>query len=212
MRFILLVFFCFVTLTASAQFWRRKPQPQTETGTLTSVSLPPPTINTNALLTIGSFSPVSVQLTRSAYSIELAEEAILIQAKHNMRFREYSMASYNFSDLAALYLQQNRFSEAKWYLLQSNDIARRSENTRHLLDNLLILSDIKIQIGENTLAMADLQDARDVATTKGMLTDLTLIEKKIKRLQNNKTVAVKADLRYADAVEAAAANSKTPIN
>jgi hypothetical protein len=207
MRFILLLIFCTTTLTASAQFWRRKPEPKPET--LVAVSLPPPTIVSKSIADY-NFRPV--QLTRSAYSIELAEEAILKEAKHNMRFREYSMASYNFSDLAALYLQQNRFSEAKWYLLQSNDIARRSENTRHLLDNLLILSDIKIQIGENTLAMADLQDARDVATAKGMLTDLTLIERKIKHLQTNKILTAKAELRYADAVEAAANNSKLPIN
>jgi hypothetical protein len=207
MRFILLLIFCTITLTASAQFWRRKPEPKPET--LVAVSLPPPTI---VSMSIADYNFRPVQLTRSAYSVELAEEAILKEAKHNMRFREYSIASYNFSDLAALYLQQNRFSEAKWYLLQSNDIARRSENTRHLLDNLLILSDIKIQIGENTLAMADLQDARDVATAKGMLTDLTLIERKIKHLQTNKILTAKAELRYADAVEAAANNNKLPIN
>lgn len=207
MRFILLLIFCTITLTASAQFWRRKPETKPET--LVAVSLPPPTI---VSMSVADYNFRPVQLTRSAYSVELAEEAILKEAKHNMRFREYSMASYNFSDLAALYLQQNRFSEAKWYLLQSNDIARRSENTRHLLDNLLILSDIKIQIGENILAMADLQDARDVATAKGMLTDLTAIEKKIKHLQTNKIVTAKAELRYADAVEAAANNNKLPIN
>ena len=207
MRFILLITFCIVSLTASAQFWRRKPQPKPET--LTSVSLPSPTINTTDAIT-GVINPVL--LTHSTYSIVLQEDAILKEAKHNMRFREYSMASYNFSDLAALYLQQNRFSEAKWYLLQSNDIARRSENTRHLLDNLLILSAIKIQIGETNLAMADLQDAREAATNKGMLTDLTLIERRIKQLQANKTITAKVELRYADAVEAAAANAKSPIN
>ncbi len=107
-------------------------------------------------------------------------------------------------------MQQNRFSEAKWYLLQSNAIARQAENTRHLLDNLFVLADIKTTIGEIPLAMVDLQEAHDIAMAKGMQTDLTAIDKKIKYLQTNKIAAVKAELRYAEAVEIA--NSKTPIN
>ncbi len=206
MRFTFLLAFCILSLTASAQFWRRKPKaPKPE---LESVQPALSIINIQRLVPAAGNLP-SVQLTRSVYQLELAEEAMLKEAKHNMRFRIYNLASYNFSDLAALYLQQNRFSEAKWYLLQSNAIARQAENTRHLLDNLLILADIKTTIGETTLAMVDLQEAHDIATTKGMLTDLTAIDKKIKYLQTNKLIAAKVALRYANAVEVANANKAT---
>jgi hypothetical protein len=206
MRFTFLLAFCILSLTASAQFWRRKPKaPQPE---LESVQPAFSIVNKIPLSAVAGNLP-AVQLTRSVYQLEIAEEAMLKEAKHNMRFRVYNLASYNFSDLAALYLQQNRFSEAKWYLLQSNAIARQAENTRHLLDNLLILADIKTTIGENALAMVDLQEARDVATAKGMLTDLTAIDNKIKYLQTNKLIAAKVALRYADAVEVANANKAT---
>lgn len=129
-----------------------------------------------------------------------------------MRFRVYVDASYNFSDLADIYLRQNRFSEAKWYLLQSNTIARNTANSRHLIDNLVTLADIKSVIGETGLALVDLQEARTIAFAKGLTVDLTAIDKKIKYLQTNKTTAVKAGLRYANAVEIANSLKAAPVN
>ncbi|TSJ43531.1 hypothetical protein FO440_04910 [Mucilaginibacter corticis] len=209
MRFTLLFILCFVGLTASAQlqlqFWKRKPK---QPVVLTAVQALPSQINIGTTKLPNTLP--AQNLAYSFFSIEIAEDALLAEAKHNMRFRIYNMASYNFSDLAALYLKQNRFSEAKWYLLQSNTIAREAGNYRHLLDNLYILADIKSKIGEVPLALADLQEAHDAAVDKGMLSDLTIINKKIKYLQTNKTLTTKAELRYADAVEAA--NSKTAVN
>ncbi|MDB5159415.1 MAG: tetratricopeptide repeat protein [Mucilaginibacter sp.] len=210
MRFTLIFILCFIGLNASAQlqlqFWKRKPKPQPVV--LTAVQALPSQIDM-ATTKLPNGLP-GQRLNYSVFCLELAEDAILKEAKHNMRFRIYNVASYNFSDLAALYLQQNRFSEAKWYLLQSNTIARQAENTRHLLDNLMILADIKNKIGEVPLALMDLQEAHDVAVDKGMLSDLAIINKKIKYLQTNKILAAKVELRYADAVEVA--NSKTAVN
>jgi len=205
MRFFLSLTFLTLSLTASAQFWKRKPKPAPEVLSVAFIS--------PAQIQIKNILPAKlekVNLPRSVYNLEVEEEAVLKQAKHNMRFRIYDQASYNFSDLAALYLQQNRFSEAKWYLLQSNTIAKQAGNARHVLDNLYILADIKNAIGEQPLALTDLQEAHDLAIAKGMQTDVALINKKMKFLQTNKIVAVKAELRYAEAVEAAAA--KTVVN
>jgi hypothetical protein len=212
MRFTLLLIFCTIGLTASAQFWKRKPKPVPVV--LTAVQVYPSQIKiNNTAIDLSPNNMHGVELPCSAYNLELAEEAVLKEAKHNMRFRIYNLASYNFSDLAALYLKQNRFSEAKWYLLQSNTIARQAENTRHLLDNLLVLADIKNQIGEMPLALVDLQEAHDIANAKGMLTDLAVIDKKIKFLQTNKILTAKAELRYAEAVETAvAAANKAVVN
>jgi hypothetical protein len=212
MRFTLLLIFCTIGLTASAQFWRRKPKPTPVILTATQ-AFPKQITIANTLIDISPQNLHGVELPCSAYNLGLAEEAILKEAKHNMRFRIYNLASYNFSDLAVLYLKQNRFSEAKWYLLQSNTIARQAENTRHILDNLLLLADIKNKIGEVPLALIDLQEARNLSMAKGMLSDLAIIDKQIRYLQTNKTLTAKAELRYAEAVEtAAAANSKAVVN
>lgn len=204
MRFFLFLAFVTLSLSASAQFWKRKHKPAPEVLSLAPVSYQ---------IQINDNPPAKlevVKIPRSVYDLEIEEAAILKEAKHNMRFRIYDQASYNFTDLAILYLKQNRFSEAKWYLLQSNNIAKQAGNARHVLDNLYLLTDIKVSIGELTLAMADLLEAHDLAVSKGMQTDVALVNKKIKFLQTNKIVAVKAELRYAEAVEAA--NAKTVVN
>jgi hypothetical protein len=208
MRFAILVIFCTIGFTASAQFWQRKPK--AERFPLLAE------VNYHSLIsfTAATSKPLpgvhDLQLPRDAYLLEFAEDIVMTEAKHNMRFRVYASASYNFSDLAALYIQQNRFSEAKWYLLQSNAISRQQGDTKHTLANLLALAGIKTQIGEISLAKLDLQEARDLASAKGMQTDLAEIDKKINYLQTNKVVTAKAEMRYAEAVEAA--NSKTGIN
>jgi len=201
MRFFLFLAFITLNLTASAQFWQSRPKrPPVEV--LTSPSI----VSNIQLKDDAPTKLATIKRPRSVYDLEVEEEMVLKDAKHNMRFRIYDQASYNFTDLAILYLKQNRFSEAKWYLLQSNNIAKPAGNTRHVLDNLYLLADIKTSIGEMPLAMADLQEAHDLASSKGMLTDVALVDKKIKHLQTNKVAAVKAELRYAEAVEAANAN------
>jgi hypothetical protein len=205
MRFFLFLAFITLNLTASAQFWQRKPKPAP-----LEVLTATPIITYIQINDVAPTKLAMVKLPRSIYDLEVEEEVILKEAKHNMRFRIYDQASYNFTDLAVLYLKQNRFSEAKWYLLQSNSIARQAGNTRHVLDNLYMLAEIKTAIGELPLAMADLQEAHDLAVSKGMQTDVALADKRIKFLQTNKIVAVKAELRYAEAVEAA--NAKTEVN
>lgn len=204
MRFFLFLAFITLSLTASAQFWKRKPKPAPEVLTVAPVT---PHIQ---LKDVAPTKLDMVKVPRSVYALEIDEDLLLKEAKHNMRFRVYNQASYNFTDLAVLYLKQNRFSEAKWYLLQSNNIAKQAGNARHVLDNLYLLADIKTSIGELPLAMTDLQEAHDLAVSKGMLTDVALVDKKMKFLQTNKIVAVKAELRYAEAVEAA--NAKADVN
>jgi len=117
-----------------------------------------------------------VKFSRGDYGYEAAEEIVMKQAQHNMRFRIYADASYNFSDLAHLFAQQNRFSEAKWYLLQSNLISREQNDDKHTISNLIDLATIKVIIGEFILAQADLDEAHDLASSRGFKDNLAEIE------------------------------------
>ncbi len=144
-----------------------------------------------------------INLRLSGYELELQEDCLLDAAKHNMHFGIFNVASYNFSDLAALYLKQNRFSEAKWYLLQSNGIARQENDCKHIIANLLALADLKIKIGENGLAKIDLAEAHNLAAAKNMIAAISEIEKRQYDLRLNKPLAVKPEFRYAEAVELA---------
>ncbi|MGZ3755894.1 MAG: hypothetical protein ACXVAY_06385 [Mucilaginibacter sp.] len=202
MRLTLLVVFCTLSITASAQFWKKKKPVVTRDALLTEV-----TYNFSVPVTGGRFDMPAVlplNLKRSVYEIEIAEDAVLKQAKHNMRYRVYNVACYNFTDLAELYMLQNRFSEAKWYLLQSNELARPQNNYKLIVSNLLDLAAIKLAIGEPGLAISDLKEAHYIAKTNGLTMDSDAIEKRIADLQSNKNPSPKATLRYAEAVELAA--------
>ena len=141
----------------------------------------------------------SFQLDRSEYSLQAAENTVMRTAQHNMRFRVYNDASYNFSELAKLYMQQNRYSEAKWYLLQSNIISRQQNDDKHTIANLLDLATIKSDLGDYTQAQQDLTEAHDMATARGYADDLAAVEKKVAYVKQNKNNTPKTDVRYADA-------------
>jgi hypothetical protein len=115
-----------------------------------------------------------------------------------MRFRIYNDASYNFSELARLYMLQNRFSEAKWYLLQSNQISRQQNDDQHTILNLIDLATIKANIGDYALAQEDLTEAHDLAYAKGLKDCLAEIAKKMSYIKQNKLPPVTPVLRYAE--------------
>lgn len=133
----------------------------------------------------------------SDLALEAMQASLMKTAQHNMRFRVYSEASYNFSDLALLYVKQGRFSEAKWYFLQSMYLARQQNNHKLTFSNLINLAMVKSAIGDFALAQQDLIEARNLATTKGWLIDLIEVEKKLGYIQHSR-FATLHNLRYAE--------------
>lgn len=199
MKFILTLL-CSITisLSASAQWWHiRLTKP---------VRLPLiEQVNEKSLVAIPviKYTPRSCWIdpisfyTQSDYALELQEARVMKIAQHNMRFRVYADASYNFSDLAKLYVQQNRLSEAKWYFLQSNNISRQQNDDKHTIENLLALAMIKANMGDVVLAQQDLAEAKQIANTRGYLINVAQIDTEIKYIQENRSSASKTDLRYA---------------
>ncbi|QQL49341.1 hypothetical protein [Mucilaginibacter ginkgonis] len=145
-------------------------------------------------------------LAQSEYSLELAENTVMKTAQHNMRFRVYDLASYNFSELAQLYIQQGRYSEAKWFFLQSNMLSRQQNNDKLTISNLLNLAEVKSKIGDFVLAQDDLFEARDMASAHGWLTDVISVEKKLKAIQLSRVLNTKTELRYASNAKAETAS------
>lgn len=201
MRFRLLFLCCFISLSASAQWWhiqlkKHKVLPmirplKDHSVTRIRLNLKPATLTT--------IQPVLLHQTQ--YSLEAAEVYIMNLAKHNMRFRIYNEASYNFSDLAQLYIKLHRLSEAKWYLLQSNKIAREENDDKHTISNLVSLAMVKVNLGDKISARADLAEARDLAHIRAMPGQVTEIEMKMQFLEQNGTLYPKPDVKYAEAAE-----------
>ena len=197
MRITLLIICCLISFSASAQWYKldfkkHERYPEIERTNINSISH----IKIKPVLKPGKVQ--NIILSRSAYSLEAAENIVMRDAQHNMRFRVYNDASYNFSELAKLYIQQNRYSEAKWYLLQSNIISRQQNDDKHTIDNLIALAMIKSDLGDYNQAQEDLTEARGMAALRGFTTDVATIEKKMAYIKLNKNNAPKTDTRYAE--------------
>jgi len=136
-------------------------------------------------------------IERTPYSMYLMEASVIKTAQHNMRFRVYNSASYNFSDLAQMYLKQNRLSEAKWYLLQSLQISRQQNDNRHTITNLINLAAVKTGYGDFPQAKQDLIEARNIASSMGLTMDVAAVDKQMRYLEENKT-RLKTEIRYAE--------------
>lgn len=119
----------------------------------------------------------------SDYCLETREAVVMKAAEHDMRFRIYNDASYNFSELAKLYILQNRFSEAKWYLLQSNTISREENDDKHTIANLIDLAKVKACTGDYLLAQQDLTEAHDIAAAHGFNDLLGPINQKLQDIK-----------------------------
>ncbi|GGH22887.1 hypothetical protein [Mucilaginibacter phyllosphaerae] len=202
MRYIILAILCTISLSASAQWWRgdfkkhvRYPQvAHVKDGSLKKFLANKPAFYNPKKLAL----PV---IPRSQFNLEINERIVMRAAQHHMRFREYALASYKFSELAQIYVSENRLSEAKWYYLQSNYISKQQNDHQHTINNLVSLAMVKADLGDITQAQQDLTEARDLALSTGRAQDVKLIDGKIKFVQSNKTWLPKSELRYADAAE-----------
>ena len=132
------------------------------------------------------------------FQLDAAEDVIMKSAQHHMRFREYDEASYEFTTLAELYIKQNRFSEAKWFLLQSNSITRPQADDRHTITNLMDLAMVKANLGDLLQSQQDLDEAHQLAMAQGYTQCVTDIEKEQQFIKINKTASSpKLEMRYA---------------
>jgi hypothetical protein len=197
MRYILLVLLTTICLSASAQwspFKKKFVRPEAELLTTSSITRFAPYKVLSPKISPVSFDP-------SDYSLEAAENVVMKVAQHNMRFRVYHDASYNFTELAHLYVKESRYSEAIWFLLQSNNISRQENDDKHTIENLIDIATIKAKMGEIALAQQDLTEAHDLAYSKGLNEYLETIELAGQYITQNKLPKQKAALIYADGAQ-----------
>ncbi len=189
MRYTLLLLFIITGFSASAQifFWKKKhtfkPGPP-----IKACALGKAAISSNLLLTNDSVKPYIYD--ESEFSLLSRERALIKDARHNMSWHIYNAASYNFSDLAQLYIRMHRYSEAKWYFLQSISLSRQENDSKHTVAILVSLAAIKENLGDLVSARADLNEAHDLAQVKGMKEKAEEINKMIPLLGQNKLLFV----------------------
>jgi tetratricopeptide (TPR) repeat protein len=65
----------------------------------------------------------------------------------------------SYTNLSKVYYAQRKYTEAKWFILQSNTLSRARKDTPNVISSLIKLAAIKSEIKDYTLAMGDLNEA-----------------------------------------------------
>jgi tetratricopeptide (TPR) repeat protein len=68
-----------------------------------------------------------------------------------------------YTNLAKIHRDQRNFSQAKWFILQSNAISRQKHDIPNTITSLIELAAIKSDIKDYKLAVADLNEALKIA-------------------------------------------------
>jgi hypothetical protein len=196
--FILAPLCLLFALSANAQWWKKKPVerlPLLQGAKNLSFSFS----KTQKLIAV----PIvcKAKFEASQFSYDVAEAAIMKSLYHTMRFHMYIESIDNFNSLIALYLEQQRYSEVKWYFLQINYLARQKEDDANIIASLVGLGMVKSEIGEFSQAKEDLIAAVDFAASKGRLSDVADIKKKLIVVEHKKSLNIKSDVRYAELPE-----------
>jgi tetratricopeptide (TPR) repeat protein len=120
---------------------------------------------------------------KAYYQTEAIHYTLL--ALHNYSYYEDTTGiRASFDDLARVYLAQRKFSEAKWFTLQSNKISRQVKDIPNIISSLVKLSAIKMELQEYKMAMRDLNEALKWSTANHMPASEAIVQQNYAYLYN----------------------------
>jgi tetratricopeptide (TPR) repeat protein len=105
-----------------------------------------------------TYDSISIKKTKQIYqeqAIAYTLKALHVYSRHN----NANGLRICYNNLVKVYKDQNKFSQAKWFILQSNTISRQQNDVQHIISSLVELANIKIDIKDYDLAMGDLNEA-----------------------------------------------------
>jgi hypothetical protein len=106
-----------------------------------------------------------------------------------------------FMALAGVYVNQKKYSQAKWYYIQSNTSAKKGNNNKGQVLSLIQLAQVKRAIGDNTLAIQDLKQAEKIAVKYKFKTSLPEIRSNIKAYSKKEAAKTIASVKKTEAIE-----------
>ncbi len=98
------------------------------------------------------------------------------------KLKDYVGTIQCYSQLAQIYQQQRRFSEAKWFYIQSNLLARKINNTPGIVNSLINLAHVKMSIGDHALALRDFREAERLSISNKYSYKLVEIKNDLSRV------------------------------
>ncbi|GAB3912898.1 tetratricopeptide repeat protein [Mucilaginibacter boryungensis] len=109
------------------------------------------------------YDSIALKRTRTVYQDAAADYTI--KALHSYsRYNDSNGLLLSFNNLVRIYKDQKKFSQAKWFILQSNTISRMRNDTRNVIASLIELAGIKMSIKDYKLAQRDLDEALSLSS------------------------------------------------
>ncbi|HEY1006387.1 MAG TPA: tetratricopeptide repeat protein [Sphingobacteriaceae bacterium] len=117
---------------------------------------------------------------RTKGSLKAAEETLLKKSiPLSIRYGN-DRTNYNcFMALATCYADQKKYTQAKWYFIQSNISAKKAGYSRGEVLSLVQLAKLKRLIGDHRLALDDFREAEKLAERINFKSELPGIRKSI---------------------------------
>ena len=114
-----------------------------------------------------------------------AVEYVLKAIHFNSRINDTLAIRNNFDCLASAYIIQKKYTEAKWFLLQSNLISRDRKDVPSMINSLVQLASVKIAINDYPMAEKDFDEAIILSKYKNDVNRQIEIEKCLATLYDN---------------------------
>ncbi len=80
------------------------------------------------------------------------------------RYDDTTGLRVSFDMLAKVYHDQHKYTQAKWFILQSNTLSRAKNDNPNIIASLIELSSIKSDIKDYNLALRDLNEALTISS------------------------------------------------
>ena len=140
------------------------------------------------------YDTISNKRTRLNYQNEAITYTMMALHKYS-RFNDTTGLRTCFNNLAKVYFDQKKHSQAKWFILQSNTLSRIKKDTLNIIASLVTLSSIKVEIKDYMLAMRDLNEALRLSikidsekVESGILKNIALLYSRLKNYPMEATV------------------------
>lgn len=117
----------------------------------------------------------------------------------------------SFDRLARVYRDQKKYSPAKWFILQSNTMAREQNDVPNIVASLITLAGIKMDIHDYDLARRDLREALQLSSLNcytNQQMDVMLSYARLYNSTNSGKQSAEAMKRYAFMKDSAARDSE----
>jgi hypothetical protein len=100
-----------------------------------------------------------------------------LTALQNYSFYEDTLGMRrSFDDLAKVYVAQHKYSQAKWFLLQSTNISRKRKDVRSTITSLIKLANVKMNNKETKLALRDMNEALNLSIKNKLTRSEALVQ------------------------------------